>query len=354
MYLDSFFIHNILFSVIIKQIYIMKVLCFLQFEEILVCGGGQCYSYHTREKQLKLVCSYATDIYYVANIESTEGIKLIFIGDKSIKQSNYVFLLEYVSVWKSVIASKQTGNELIPFVTSDNKSIVITNEGDYEGSRAVIGGKKKNLLFITSFPRHIEVFDLNTCKIVAYSTLPIGEHCIRHHCFVKKKQNSNEMIFFYGNSGLSIGYDEDSNTFQFRNLRVCSSMRYITNYAYVYINDIILFFGGRNANQLDTSKIVHKYSITENTWLKFENTLTSPLVDACAISSQNSTMIYMFEGICKGNAPQIWHTHLSGWMQEETETEKQWMQQEQEKMQLEDIKNELASVTHEIHFKDFK
>ncbi|ETN97147.1 hypothetical protein RFI_40384 [Reticulomyxa filosa] len=61
----------------------------------------------------------------------------------------------------------------------------------------------------------------------------------------KNKQNY-QMLLFCENTGLLIKYNENNNTFQFHQLPICKNIALFSNYAYVRINDIVLFFGGCN------------------------------------------------------------------------------------------------------------
>ncbi|ETO11774.1 hypothetical protein RFI_25602, partial [Reticulomyxa filosa] len=97
-------------------------------------------------------------------------------------------------------------------------------------------------------------------------------------------------------TGLSIEYDEDNNTFRFHQLPVCDDIAPFYQYAYVCINDIILFFSGWNINNA-VSKSVYKYSIRENKWTTFENTLLSPLKDYVAILSEEDNHIHIIAGL---------------------------------------------------------
>ncbi|ETO02403.1 hypothetical protein RFI_35033, partial [Reticulomyxa filosa] len=87
-------------------------------------------------------------------------------------------------------------------------------------------------------------------------------------------------------------------------------------YAYVCINDTILFFGGCGSG---ISKLVHKYSIRENKWMTFQNTLPSPLYDCVAILSEDSTHVHIIGG--KDDNYKLLSTHLkikvSEWLTEE-------------------------------------
>ncbi|ETO29728.1 hypothetical protein RFI_07395 [Reticulomyxa filosa] len=110
------------------------------------------------------------------------------------------------------------------------------------------------LLFITYFYGNISVFDLNTFQRIGYDYLPVKE--ISYHCFVsnsetgqgqgmtKTNKKIHEMLLFCEKKGLSIECDEDNNTFQFRQLPLCNNTAPFKYYAYVCINDLILFFGG--------------------------------------------------------------------------------------------------------------
>ncbi|ETO04816.1 hypothetical protein RFI_32580 [Reticulomyxa filosa] len=63
---------------------------------------------------------------------------------------------------------------------------------------------------------------------------------------------------------LAIGYDEDNNTFQFHQLPICDDIASLFKYAYVRVNDAILFFGGCNSNNYDDSKSgIHRFILIE-------------------------------------------------------------------------------------------
>ncbi|ETO01055.1 hypothetical protein RFI_36385 [Reticulomyxa filosa] len=68
------------------------------------------------------------------------------------------------------------------------------------------------------------------------------------------------------------------------------------HYAYVCINNAILFFGGCGNGVI---KSVYKYSIRENKWIAFENTLPCPLYDCAAILSEEDSNIHIIGGNIK-------------------------------------------------------
>ncbi|ETN99858.1 hypothetical protein RFI_37609 [Reticulomyxa filosa] len=112
----------------------------------------------------------------------------------------------------------------------------------------------------------------------------------------ENKKRSYKMLLFCFKTGLSIEYDEDNNTFQFHQLHVCDYIAPFNEYAYTCINNIILFFGGLNGNNVH-SKSVHKYSIRGNKWMTFQNTLPSKLHHFAAILNEEDNDIHLIGGV---------------------------------------------------------
>ncbi|ETO14651.1 hypothetical protein RFI_22716 [Reticulomyxa filosa] len=315
--------------------------CVLHKHEILICGSqskGTCYSYHTIKNKYKFICTYPSDVYL-------EGHCVVKLVDKD-KDRNEITLLsfggcykhtlmmKYVSVWSDENEMNELNNynQWIPFTDNHNNPITIGRDDDYYwGVRAVIGGRNSNLLFITYLQHNISVFDLNTFQFIKHDTLPTNNinnlnifsfikrdplqtsDNIYYHCFVSKSENEQEvittnkennkkknyeMLLFCKDTGLSIEYDENNNTFQFRQLSVCDSIAQCKSYAYACVNDIILFFGGHywEDHTNFVLKLVHKYSIQEDKWTSFKNTLSSPLCNCAAILSENSMYIHIIGG----------------------------------------------------------
>ncbi|ETO31626.1 hypothetical protein RFI_05494, partial [Reticulomyxa filosa] len=167
-----------------------------------------------------------------------------------------------------------------------------------------------HLLFITYRDNNISVFDLNIFQFIKHDTLPTNND-IWFHCFVSKSENgqvqemtktnqksqqSYQMLLFKEKTGLSTEYDEDNNTFQFCQLPVCDDIAPFYKYAYVCINNVILFFGGCNWNGNVVSKSVYKYSIRENKWIIFQNILSSPLKYCVAILSEDNAYVHIIGG----------------------------------------------------------
>ncbi|ETO25597.1 hypothetical protein RFI_11541 [Reticulomyxa filosa] len=316
--------------------------CVAYKREILVCGGHdkkKCYSYHTIKNQYKEICSYPNDVKLQGHCvvkrvdeNNPNEITLLSFGGSENKKK-HTLVMKYVSVWEedpNNIEKIKQANQWNPFTNNDNQPILIGRDKDYHrGVRAVIGGSNNHLLFITYSPKNIDVFNLNTFQYIKHDTLPTSDF-IFLHCFVLKTMNGlervktnikkNEILLFCKKTGLSIEYDEDNNTFQFHRLPVCNAIALFYCYAYVYINDFILFFGGWNGNLLSNkiiSKSVHKYSIKEKTWITFEHTLPISLKDCFGILNEDNTYIHIIGG---SSDKDIVSTHMKtnviGWMDE--------------------------------------
>ncbi|ETO35901.1 hypothetical protein RFI_01165, partial [Reticulomyxa filosa] len=307
--------------------------CVLHNHEILICGGkckSVCYSYHILRDEYKFICSYPNDI-------TLEGHCVVKLVDNNSKNSNEITLLsfggnkykhtlvmKYVSVWsnnndnqinKSKKLKKSNNyNEWIPFTDNHSNQIHIgKDEDEYIGARAVIGGSNNHLLFITYWKNNISVFDLNTFQIIKHDTLPIKNE-ISYHCFVSKSENgqgqeimktnqeknnikkkkSYKMLLFCQKTGLSIEYNENKNTFRFHKLPICSDIATFHHYAYVCVNDSILFFGGYGKKA--ASKALHKYSMQEKTWTTIEHTFLIPFRDYFGILDEDGTHMHIIGG----------------------------------------------------------
>ncbi|ETO36935.1 hypothetical protein RFI_00128 [Reticulomyxa filosa] len=298
--------------------------CVPHKHELLICGGYEqraCYSYHTLKNEYKFICEYPSHVKLYGhcvvkldnkNKNSNQITLLSFGGSKHVKR--HTLVMKYISVWSN-ISNKSNEfnnyNKWISFTDKHNRPIIIgKSDTDYYGVRAVIGGSKNHLLFITYYYNNISVFDLNTLQFIKHDSLPTNGYYIRHHCFVLKSVNGQgqemmeinnqnyQMLLFCFSTDLLIEYDEDNNFFQFQQLHVSKNIAPLYRYAYVYINDIILFFGGCNwnGNEWIFSKAVHKYSIQKNKWMTFKNTLPSPLKDCVAILSEDDNHIHIIGG----------------------------------------------------------
>ncbi|ETO30733.1 hypothetical protein RFI_06388 [Reticulomyxa filosa] len=103
-----------------------------------------------------------------------------------------------------------------------------------------------------------------------------------------KNELNYQMMLFKLNTGLSIEYDEDNNTFQFHQIPVCDD---IVSFIDTYI---CIFFGVWSSdygNNTVFSKSVHKYSIQENKLMTFKNTLHSHLNLCVAILREDNACV---------------------------------------------------------------
>ncbi|ETO06101.1 hypothetical protein RFI_31294, partial [Reticulomyxa filosa] len=266
------------------------------------------------------ICEYPSDVILIGHCvvklvdnknKDSNQITLLFLS--GCEEIRHTLVIKYVSVWSNTLDISNKSNEFnnynqwVSLKDNHNHPIIIGRYNDnYRGVRAVIGGSNNHLLFITYLSNNISVFDLNTFQFIKHDTLPIYDH-IWCHCFVSNSENEQgqemiktnkqnyQMLVFHQNTGLSIEYDEDINTFQFHQLPICDDISSFKYYAYVCINDAILFFGGLSYTDV-ASKLVHKYSIRENKWMTFENTLPSPLYNCVAILNEEDNDIYIIGG----------------------------------------------------------
>ncbi|ETO25083.1 hypothetical protein RFI_12059 [Reticulomyxa filosa] len=298
--------------------------CVLHKYELLICGSCEqraCYSYHKIKNKYKFICDYPSTVALdghcvVKLVDNNNEITLLSFGSSRDGKNKHTLVMKYISVWSNILAISNklnksnefnNYNQWIPFTDNHNHSIIIGRDNDdYRGVRALIGGSNNHLLFITYRSKNISVFDLNTFQFIKHDTLLTNGTF--YHCFVSKLENVQEqemmktnkqnyqMLLFCDRAGLSIEYDEDNNIFQFHQLPVCDNIASLFAYAYVCINDVILFFGGWNINNITVSKLVHKYSIRENKWITFENTLPSPLNDCVALLDEEDNNIHIIGG----------------------------------------------------------
>ncbi|ETO08861.1 hypothetical protein RFI_28526 [Reticulomyxa filosa] len=306
--------------------------CVLHKHEILICGGRNeqtCYSYDTLKNEYKFICDYPSHVKLHGhcvmrlidnNNKDRNQITLLSFGSMSYGKNKHTLVMKYVSVWSNILNKSNEPNnynQWVPFTDNHNHSIIIgRDDDDYAGACALIGGKNNNLLFITYYLDNISVFDLNSFQFIKYDKLPIID-LIWYHCFISTSKNEQgqemmktnkqnyQMLLFCKKTGLSIEYDEDNNNFQFHQLHVCDDIEQLNRYAYVCINDTILFFGGLN-NGIG-SKLLHKYLIREDKLVILENTLPCPLYGCVAILNEEDNHIYtsLEEKITKGHHYQL-------------------------------------------------
>ncbi|ETO11336.1 hypothetical protein RFI_26039 [Reticulomyxa filosa] len=352
--------------------------CVAHKHEILICGyyrNNECYSYHTLKNQYKRICCYPQGIrllgHSVVKLMSNDNPNAVtllsFGGDVK-----HTLVMEYVSVWDEERKGERLGsgrkkscNEWVPLIDtiSSNPVSIGRDEDNYDGVRAVIGGSSNHLLFITYRENNIDVFNLKTLQYVKHSTFPTV-HDVCYHCLVINKtdhkracmwKKQTEMTLFCEKTGLSIVYDEQDNTFQMNKLWVCTTMRTIIKYAYVCVDNFILFFGGRDYNSLTASKAVYKYSMKDDKWTKFERTLPLPLSGCVGVLSQDHAFVHILGGD-DGSDKLLTHvkTNVVEWTRQETNVEQLWAIQEEEKKDIEEVKVDVEGIEGDITIKKLK
>ncbi|ETO10255.1 G-protein beta WD-40 repeats containing protein [Reticulomyxa filosa] len=349
--------------------------CIIHNNEILILGGWNkkaCYSYHIIKDQYKYICSYPDDINlyghcvvkYLDNNNPNNIILLSISGSKYIKKQTLI--MNYISIWNNNNnkIKKDIYNEWIPLIdnnnNNNNKIIIGRDEDNYEGARAIINGSNKHLLFITYPPKNISIFNLNTFKYIKHDILPIdNDNGIRYHCFITKTENElpliNEMILLRKNKGLLIKYEEDNNIFQFNIIDICTTIEKFFSYGYVCVNDFILFFGGCSNPIIGISKDIHKFSMKENKWLKIKQNLPISLSGSVIIFNKDNMYIHIIGGH-NGKEPVSKHMRIkiNQLIKEENEIEKQWIKEEEERKEIEEIKKIIEKKKDKFNLKKLK
>ncbi|ETO14968.1 hypothetical protein RFI_22400, partial [Reticulomyxa filosa] len=337
--------NNIPFSILPSlPIPLYQSQCVTHNYEILMFGdycNNECYSYHTIKRKYKRICSYPDNVklngHCVIKLMTNNNnnnacdITLLSFGG----YPKHTLIMKYISVWSDIdnLQNKYKENhinEWIPFFGDNNEPVSIgRDKDDYLGSRAVISGSNKHLLFISYFPNNISVFNLNTFRYVKHSVLPTNDNDrIRYHCFVSKKpskkntnQNIHEMMLFHKNTGLSIEYDENYNIFQFYGVRVCTTMKSFCCYG-----------------------IIHRYLIAKDQWVKFESILLMPLNCCTATLSRDNKYVHVIGGY---DEQETLSTHLKITLRKwtiETKTEIEWIKREEESRYTEEIEKEKKEI----------
>ncbi|ETN99010.1 hypothetical protein RFI_38477, partial [Reticulomyxa filosa] len=181
--------------------------------------------------------------------------------------------------------SKSENQSFNTWIKHNQNTNIGTLENNLIGVRGLIGGINNDLLFITYFPKNIEVIDLKTMKpltgiknnIILNEEYKFG---IQFHLI-------NYFILFCYNTGLLIKYDEQNKSFHYEKLPICHALKNITFYSFVYLYDFIFLFGGRNSITQEKTKHVYKYSMKDKTWNQCKITLPMEIYASFAILSDD-------------------------------------------------------------------
>ncbi|ETO03162.1 hypothetical protein RFI_34248 [Reticulomyxa filosa] len=181
--------------------------CVVHKHKILICGGAyahKCYSCHTLKNKYKLICFYPNDIELfghcvvkIMNSSNPNEIKLVSFGGKY----KHTLIMNYVSVWKEEEGSDNNEekktikititlcNQWMLIANKQKKQIFIgRSEDDYLGVGAIIDGSENHVLFINYREKNIDVFNLKTLQYV--------EQCYSYGCVYV-----NHLLLFFGGEG---------------------------------------------------------------------------------------------------------------------------------------------------------
>jgi len=257
--------------------------------------------------------------------------------------------MKYKSVWNSNDQEKEKENQ-----NKYNEWIPLPNNfkfGEKQklyllGARALIGGSKQHLLFITYRPKNIDVIDLNSFEYLTdnlkNNILPVSNGNVDFHCFVSlnlsKKKNGNglnEFLLMSKGETLIIRCDEISKEFSYQILPFFKNCH---SYAYACWNhkQIFIFGGYVNGNGMDG---IWKLDIKkkEKTWEKCDFKIPFAIQDSVAVVSESDSSIHVIGGINDNGERQSTHYVMKlltieeiamiaeYWMRQEKKSKKGWI-----------------------------
>ncbi|ETO14957.1 hypothetical protein RFI_22410, partial [Reticulomyxa filosa] len=343
---------------------LLKVQCVAYKQELLICGGydvKECYSYHTVKNKYKLICSYPEEVSlwghcvvkFVSN-ESANGVTLLSFGGLY----DHTLVMHYESVWES-----EACNKWVPLSDKDDKTVLIGgNRTNYSGVRALVGGSKHHLLFITYPPANIDIFDLKSLQYIKQDWLPVNSRdSINWHCLVSttttttsavEEKNKSAMLFFWKDKGLAIEYNESKNELNFQILRVGNSLRPSSQYAYLVIDRKVLFFGGYADGFGDASTLVHMYSIEENKWSQCNHGLPISLDGSVGVLSEQGSFVHILGNNCAAKSKSNTHVKLD--VRKFITKKSLWVEEEEEKISIQEMKTKLDQVNDNPYLRELQ
>jgi len=279
-------------------------------DELLICGGTEnnsCYSYHLSKKQYKFICAYPKEVKLnshtvlrcdiATNKDSVSGhtaTLLSFGGSGDDNFSRHTLLMKYQSVWTNTDVSKH-----LNYWSSVPKGVRIGRQSanqkdDLQGARAIVGGTKNDLLFITHFPKNIDVFDLKSWTYVPDVNTNIlpgpSDFELRYH-FVSAR-SSNQFILLSYQQGLLITYHQSKKEFVFQSFsfeKICHS----NPYAYFYHH--ISFYFENGAAKL--SMIVPSFMMSRKELGPQQKKTPFPISHCTPVITSSSTSVHLVGGI---------------------------------------------------------
>ncbi|ETO25136.1 hypothetical protein RFI_12009 [Reticulomyxa filosa] len=250
--------------------------CMRYKNELIICGGtnnSNCYSYHLRKREYKFICAYPKGTKLKEHVvikfgdTSSGRITLLSFGG----YYKHTLQMDYQSVWEK---PKEHLNEW----KNCHYEIGEADDNLFQ-ARALIGGNNNNLLFVIYNPGYILALDIeNSFKCVAKRRLPIDGIC-GGSCFVKCK---DKMIFLNYYHNVAITYNDSNHQIEFRTFSVDHDVRHYCSFSYVYINEVIVIFGGFASGEHHSEKIF-VYSVKRNKWKTSSEILPIGLFNSSAV-----------------------------------------------------------------------
>jgi len=306
---------------------------FPQANELLICGGGdnkKCYSYHLQKQQYRFICEYPESVVlqrqqfpqpimvqghvvlvcpsnflhfeddHNPNSNSDDTITLLSFGGAGFTFFYHTLMMKYKSVWNYEPDSKDIYNKWLPLPNEFHFGE--QHDHDLFGARAVIGGSKHHLLFITSYPCSIDIVDLRCFKYldnIKNKSLPLAEgNSMCCHCFESLEENGNKFFLMSRGEALFIQYDEINNEFSYQH-----SLFYLKNLSSFgsacWMRRRIFILGGQDKNADDQSvDRIWTVDITkkDKQWTECEITLPFPMYGVSAVVSENDFSIHVIGG----------------------------------------------------------
>ncbi|ETO03016.1 hypothetical protein RFI_34394, partial [Reticulomyxa filosa] len=131
----------------------------------------------------------------------------------------------------------------------------------------------------------------------------------------------------------------------------CNFMQFeCHSYRFLCGNDFILFFGGEDDYHF-TSKDINQYSVIEDKWMKYGQTLPILLINCVIVLSEGGRFIHIL-GVLEDNSTTQIHmrTNVNKWAKEK----QQWIVEDKEIVDLEKNNIEFQEMKQELDVKKLK
>ncbi|ETO30866.1 hypothetical protein RFI_06254 [Reticulomyxa filosa] len=296
--------------------------CIMMGDEIVMCDGdvdSNCYSYHCKKRSYRFVAEYPNTVWTPLIVrcdrvldEQVQGcnemLLLSFCGKEEANGSE-LWIMKYKSVWndddnddkKEQTYTHQQMNEWVPLIDPQTSQRIQFKQ-EYEQAEACVGGDKDNHLLFISYLTNVDIVDLRTCQCVhSLQSLP---QSLYHHCMVSLPSSlSSSVLLFFKSTALWIDYDESTKstttttttTTTMKRLALIEDLRDYYSYGFVFVQNHILLFGGRNEEGCRRDDI-YLYSVQHNVWTKSKHKLPFKMSGCTAVLSTDRQFIHILGG----------------------------------------------------------